>query len=67
MKRELSPWGKQCKVQMVVLGKGLEQLSKETNFSKTYISSIINGRIVVPDETVKAISNALQVDMELKR
>lgn len=67
MKRELSPWGKQCKVQMIVLGKGLEQLSKETNFSKSYISSIINGRILVPDETVKVISDALEVNMALER
>ena len=37
MKKELSPWGRQCKVQMLVLGKSLEQLSRETNFCKTYL------------------------------
>lgn len=66
MKRELSKWGKQCKIQMLVLEKNLDQLSSETNFSKSYLSSIINGRIVVPEETVKVISDALQVDMALR-
>lgn len=65
MKRGLSPWSKQCKVQMLVLEKSLDQLSRETGFSKSYLSSIINGRIIVPDETVKIISNALDVDMAL--
>lgn len=66
-KRELSPWGKQCKVQMLVLDKNLDLLSKETKLSRSYISAIINGRVIVPDETVKAISDALKVDMSLER
>lgn len=66
MNRELSPWGKQCKVQMLVLGKGLKQLCKETSLSRSYVSAIINERIIAPDETVKAISNALEVDMGLR-
>lgn len=65
MKRELSPWGKQCKVQMVVLGKSLTDLSKETNLSRTYISAIINGRQLAPKETMNAISAALEVDATL--
>lgn len=66
-KRELSPWGKQCKVQMLVLGKSLADLSAETKLSRTYISSIINERMVVPEDTVRIISNALGVDMALRR
>lgn len=65
-KRELSPWGKQCKVQMLVLGKSLADLSAETKLSRTYISSIINGRMIVPEDTVRLISNALGVDMALR-
>jgi transcriptional regulator with XRE-family HTH domain len=65
-KRELSPWGKQCKVQMLVLGKSLADLSAETKLSRTYISSIINGRMIVPEDTVRIISNALGVDMALR-
>ncbi len=63
MKRELSPWGRQCKAQMVMLGKSLADLGQETGLSKTYISAIINGRMIVPPETVKLICDALEVDM----
>ncbi len=65
MKRELSPWGKRCKVQMIELGKSLNDVGRETGFSKSYISAVINGRVVVPDETIAAISRVLQVDAEL--
>ncbi len=65
MKRELTPWGKQCKMQMVALNKSLADLSNETKLSRTYISAIINGRIVVPRETLQTISRALNVDIAL--
>ena len=65
MKRELSPWGKQCKIQMVVLNKSLTDLSHETKLSRTYISAIINGRQLAPKDTMDIISNALQVDKRL--
>lgn len=65
-KRKLSPWGKQCKVQMLVLGKSLADLSEETKLSRTYISSIINERMIVPEDTIRIISNALEVDMALR-
>lgn len=67
MKRELSPWGKQCKMQMIALGKTLKDLSFETKLSCSYISAIINGRVIVPEETVLSISKALQVDMTLAK
>ncbi|RKJ19618.1 XRE family transcriptional regulator [bacterium D16-50] len=67
MKRELSPWGKQCKIQMVALGKNLYDLSQETSLSRSYISAIINGRMVAPEETVQTISRALMVDVTLAR
>lgn len=67
MKKQLSPWGQQCKLQMLILGKSLADVSSDTNYSRTYISAIINGRIVAPDETVKAISKALNVDTMLPR
>jgi transcriptional regulator with XRE-family HTH domain len=65
MKRELSPWGKQCKMQMVAMNKTLTDLSKATDLSRTYISAIINGRVIPPYETKHAISKALDVDIEL--
>lgn len=67
MRKALSPWGRQCKAQMVILGKSLTDLSQETKLSRTYISSIINGRMVAPDDTVKLICNALEVDMPLEQ
>ena len=67
MKRELTPWGKQCKIQMVALGKSLSDLSDETNLSRTYISAIINGRMLAREETMNAISSALEVDAALAK
>lgn len=67
MKRELSPWGRQCKIQMVALDKNLYDLNQETGLSRSYISAIINGRMTAPDETVQTISRALMVDAALER
>lgn len=63
MKRDLNPWGVQCKMQMVALGKTLADLSDSTGFSRTYISAIINGRVVVPESTRSKISKELKVDL----
>ncbi len=65
--KQLSPWGQQCKLQMLVLGKSLADISCDTKYSRTYISAIINGRIVAPDETVETISRSLGVDTRLPR
>lgn len=65
MKKELSPWGKQCKMQMVALDKSLTDISNETGLSRQYISSIINGRVIPPADTLHTISKALNVDIAL--
>lgn len=62
MSKNITPWGKQCKIQMISLGKSLADLSKETGFSRTYISAIINGRVVAPDETIERISKGLDMN-----
>lgn len=62
MARELSEWGKQCKVQMLLLGKSLSDIADDTGYSRTYISAIINGRVNVPEETIKKISVALGIN-----
>lgn len=64
-KRSIPEWGKQCKVQMVLLGKTLADVSSTTGLGRTYISAIINGRSIAPDETIKKISKALEVDPSL--
>jgi transcriptional regulator with XRE-family HTH domain len=65
MKKNISPWGIKCKTQMIVLGKTLTDLSRETGLSRTYISAIINGRVAVPYETKHKISESLSVATDL--
>lgn len=65
MKKQLSPWGQQCKIQMLILGKTLDDLSTAIQLSRNYISAIINGRMIVPEETIQKISKELDVDMSL--
>lgn len=65
MKRQIPDWGKQCKVQMLLMGISLQDLSNKTGYSRTYISAVMNGRIISPMETVKKITDALGVPMEL--
>lgn len=66
MKKEMSPWGRRCKIRMFELGKTLEDISKDTGLSRTYISAIINGRTIAPEKTIEKISIALNVDEELE-
>lgn len=65
MEKKITPWGKQCKIQMLILGKTLTDVSTETGLSRTYISAIINGRLAVPLETMNKISKSLSVDPKL--
>lgn len=67
MKRSISPWGKQCKIQMIALEKKLEDVAKDTGLGRTYISAIINGRLIPPDTTYDAISESLKVDPKLSK
>jgi len=67
MNRNASPWGRKCKAQMALLNKTLENLAVETGLSRTYISAIINGRNVPPDETYEKISRALNMSYPLEK
>lgn len=64
MGRTITPWGRQCKAQMAIKNLSLEDLSVSVGLSRTYISAIINGRVVAPDETVKKINRALGVALQ---
>lgn len=66
MGKNMSPWGRKCKVRMLEMGKTLEDISRDTGLSRTYISAIINGRISVPKETIEKISIALKVNETLE-
>ncbi|MCI8507710.1 MAG: helix-turn-helix transcriptional regulator [Lachnospiraceae bacterium] len=61
MSKTITPWGKQCKAQMILLDLSLHDLSNAVGLSHTYVSAIINGRMIAPAETVEKISRALQI------
>ena len=63
MSRTITAWGRRCKAQMILLPKSLTELAKEVGYSETYVSSIINGRVVVPAETAEKITAALNVEI----
>lgn len=63
MHKMITPWGRRCKSQMILLPKTLTELARETGYTTTYVSSIINGRVVAPPETAEKISAALNVDI----
>lgn len=63
MGKTISPWGRKCKAQMIILGFSLKDLAESVDLSPTYVSSIINGRMIAPEETVEKISRTLQVDL----
>lgn len=65
MKKYISPWGIQCKVQMVAQDKTLKEVAKATGYTHTYVSAIINGRIKAPENTIAKISDELGVSIEL--
>lgn len=62
MSKTITPWGKQCKAQMILQGMTLKELSEAAGLSHTYVSGIINGRIIAPQETVERINDALQTN-----
>lgn len=65
MSKHITPWGKRCKVQMVMLDKSLADISKETGYTRPYISAVINGRQIASEEAYKKISEVLMVDTGL--
>lgn len=60
MSKTITLWGKECKKQMIEHDITLKELSKRTGYTNTYLSAIINGRVIVPDETIKKITYSLQ-------
>lgn len=62
MGKTITPWGKQCRAQMMLQGMTLRELSEAVGLSYSYVSAIINGRVVVPEETIEKINIALGVD-----
>lgn len=63
--KTISKWGTECKVQMLRKDMSLKDVSEATGLTRTYISAIINGRVIVPQETMMKIGDALEVDSAL--
>ena len=61
MSKNILPWGRQYKAQMIMQDITLKKLSEKVGLSKTYVSAIINGRIMVPKETTDKISKELNI------
>lgn len=63
MGKNITPWGKTCKKKMIEDGISLKKLSEITGYTNTYLSAIINGRMVAPDETLNKINDALNLKL----
>lgn len=61
MGKYMTPWGRQCKAQMAIMGLSLKDLSETVGLTNTYVSAIINGRIIASEEAVEKINKALQI------
>lgn len=61
----MSDWGKECKVQMLQKNMSLKDVATVTGYTRTYISAIINGRVIPPFSTLEKINLVLGVDRKL--
>ncbi len=61
MGKNLTPWGRMCKAQMILLDLSLDDVAKKAGFSRSYVSAVINGRVIVPEESRQKIGEVLKV------
>lgn len=62
MSKNITQWGKECKKQMIENGITLKKLGEHTGYTNTYLSAIINGRVIAPDETLNKINKVLEIN-----
>ena len=60
MPRELSPWGKRAKIAMIRKGITGVELARELGYSRSYVTSVLNGRAKCPP-AIKRISDYLDI------
>lgn len=68
MARKLSPWCKNAKIAMIQQDINIIELADKLNLTRSYVTSILNGRVNSP-VAVKKISDYLQIsdaDAELQ-
>lgn len=61
MSKTITHWGKECKKQMIENGITLKKLGEHTGYTNTYLSAIINGRVIAPDDTLNKINKVLEI------
>ena len=61
MKRKLSEWGQQVKIEMIKRGWGNQQLADEAHLSREYVCAVVAGRVISP-RAQKAIEHALGIE-----
>lgn len=60
MTEKLSPWCKRAKIAMIKKDIAVNDLSAELKYNRSYISSVLNGRVISPPVR-KCISDFLDI------
>lgn len=60
MERKLSPWCKSAKIAMIQQDISIIELAEKLNLTRSYVTSILNGRVTSPI-AVKKISDYLHI------
>lgn len=60
MEEKLSPWCKRAKIAMIENDIAVNDLSAELEYNRSYISSVLNGRVISPPVR-KRISDFLNI------
>lgn len=60
MAEKLSPWCKRAKIAMIQNDIAVNELSAELEYNRSYISSVLNGRVISPPVR-KRISDFLNI------
>ncbi|MDO4305718.1 MAG: helix-turn-helix transcriptional regulator [Eubacteriales bacterium] len=60
MAEKLSPWCKRAKIAMIKKDIAVNDLSAELEYNRSYISSVLNGRVISPPVR-KRISDFLNI------
>lgn len=60
MARKLSPWCKSAKIAMIQQDISIIELAEELELTRSYVTSILNGRVTSPI-AVKKISDRLHI------
>ena len=60
----ITPWGKRCRIRLMEKEMTMKDLAAQLGNSYTYLSGIINGRVMPAESTIIAINKALDISEE---